>query len=420
MMLSPLPDPMLHSGPVTFLYRDYESRGVLPLDKVGAHKYAADARTEVMCCAYAVGSEPVQLWRLDEPEPPAFIEEARDPNGLSVRHNDPYETNIERHVMARRHGWHTIPLARHLCTMAAALALALPARLETLARVLHLEHQKDLAGRRLMLQMSKPRKPRKDEDPQGGPYWFNDSDRLARLFKYCKQDVLVERELHARLLPLLPFEQQLWLIDSQINNRGFHTDCDLARAACKIAKAAAPEIDAELSEVTGGAVVGVSQITKLLAWLCEHGCTIKDLQADTIEDELKSDALSAPARRALELRQAGSGAAARKVGALLQCADDDGRVRGVFQFHRASTGRWAGVRLSGPKFEAAGNGASGDRGRHRRGCHRRLQPRSLSLSAHLVCFGCAQSQPYHCRPGQEAGGRGFQRYRVSRTCLCRR
>ena len=47
-------------------------------------------------------------------------------------------------------------------------------------------------------------------------------------------------------------------------------------------------------------------------------------------------------QRALELRQDGGQAAVKKIGTLLQRAGDDDRVRGALQFHKASTGRWAG------------------------------------------------------------------------------
>ena len=47
-------------------------------------------------------------------------------------------------------------------------------------------------------------------------------------------------------------------------------------------------------------------------------------------------------QRALELRQDGGQAAVKKINTLLQRAGDDGRVRGALQFHKASTGRWAG------------------------------------------------------------------------------
>ena len=45
----------------------------------------------------------------------------------------------------------------------------------------------------------------------------------------------------------------------------------------KLAAAAAPEIDAELAEVTGGAVTGVNQIARLQAWLQTQGCAVESL-----------------------------------------------------------------------------------------------------------------------------------------------
>ena len=73
------------------------------------------------------------------------------------------------------------------------LALGLPAKLSAAADALELENRKDAAGERLMHQMSKPRKPHRDEDP-AGTYWFDDQDRFDRLYSYGKQDVEVERE----------------------------------------------------------------------------------------------------------------------------------------------------------------------------------------------------------------------------------
>ena len=54
----------------------------------------------------------------------------------------------------------------------------------------------------------------------------------------------------------------------------------------KIAQAAAPEIDAELAEITGGAVTGINQIAKLLKWLQAQGA-VNAAQARQ-EDRLKS------------------------------------------------------------------------------------------------------------------------------------
>ena len=51
----------------------------LSLKKVGAAKYAADPSTEVLCVAFAVDDDPMQLWRPGDPVPPEFIEAAADP-----------------------------------------------------------------------------------------------------------------------------------------------------------------------------------------------------------------------------------------------------------------------------------------------------------------------------------------------------
>ena len=140
----------------------------------------------------------------------------------------------------------------------------MPARLSAAADALELANRKDAAGERLMHQMSKPRRARQGEDP-AGIYWFDDQERLDRLYDYCKQDVEVERELYERLPPLSPTEQALWVLSSKINERGFCVDRKFAEAARQIAQAAAPEIDAELAEITGGAVTGINQIARLLA-----------------------------------------------------------------------------------------------------------------------------------------------------------
>ena len=197
---------------------------------------------------------------------------------MYAAHNDAFETAIEQHVLAPRYGWPIIPLERHRCTMAMCLALGLPAKLSAAADALELVNRKDAAGERLMHQMSKPRKPRKGEDP-AGTYWFDDQERLERLCGYCKQDVEVERELYDRLPPLSAAEQALWALSCRINERGFHVDRQFAEAARRIAQAAAPEIDAELAELTGGAVTGINQVARLLQWLQQQGCTAAEARS---------------------------------------------------------------------------------------------------------------------------------------------
>jgi DNA polymerase len=324
------------------LHRDYETRGTVLLKAVGTHRYAADPHTEILCVAYAVDDDPLQLWIPGNPVPPEFIEAARNPRWLVVAHGDHFETAIEQHVLAPRYGWPLIPFERHACTMALALAHGLPARLSAAADALELANRKDAAGERLMHQMSKPRHARQGEDP-AATHWFDDQERLDRLYSYCKQDVEVERELYTRLSPLPPDEQAIWVLSGKINDRGFCVDRKFAQAARTIAQAAAPEIDQELAGITGGAVTGINQITRLQTWLTEQGYPVKKLDRKAIEKLLKdAELMPAPVPRVLELRLGGAQAAVKKIDALLARAGNDDRVRGAFRYHGASTGRWAG------------------------------------------------------------------------------
>jgi DNA polymerase len=332
--------PCEDEAPHHVLHRDYETRGVLQLEVVGAWKYVGDDRTEVRCCAYAVDDEPVQLWVPGNPVPEPFLQAAVDPSWLLVAHNAQFEIAIEHFIMRRRHGWPKIPLRQQRCTMAMALALALPPKLELLAEALELAHQKDKAGQRLMLMMSKPRRPRKDEDPQG-IYWFDDETREQRRNEYACKDVESEREAYQQLRPLPPEEQQVWLVDLIINARGFFVDRPLAEAGCTIAQTAAPELDAEFAQLTGGAVTSIHQVARLKAWLEQEGCSTTALDKAAIEKLLAADDLPMMVRRALELRQSGAQAAAKKIDALLARCDRDSRIRGALRYHGASTGRWA-------------------------------------------------------------------------------
>ena len=84
--------------------------------------------------------------------------------------------------------------------------------------------------------------------------------------------------------------------------RGFHVDRPFAEAARKIAQAAGPEIDAELTEITAGAVTTINQIEKMKDWLKTQGCETSSLDSETIEKLLEDENLAAPVRRVLELR----------------------------------------------------------------------------------------------------------------------
>jgi len=145
-----------------------------------AWRYAGDPSTGVWCGAYAIDDGPVQIWTPKQPIPEEFRIAAADSDWLVVAHNDSFESDIEERLLGPRRGWPINPIERHRCTMAAALANALPGALDKAAAALELPVRKDAEGHRLMLAMAKPRKPRPGEDPNG-IYWHDDPERIRRL-----------------------------------------------------------------------------------------------------------------------------------------------------------------------------------------------------------------------------------------------
>jgi DNA polymerase bacteriophage-type len=339
------------------LHRDIETRSTIDLTEVGGWRYAAEPNTGVWCVAYAVDDAPVQTWIPGQPVPEEFFEAARNPDWIVVAHNDAFERVIEEHILAPRYGWPIVPIERHRCTMAMALASALPGALSKVGEVLELSRRKDDQGARLMKQMAQPRKPcaasrvcvnahdRCDggasapcpycEPKETGILWHDDPEKLERLYAYCRNDVEAERELFHRLPPLAGSEQALWVLDALINQRGFHTDGPLLEAASRIGAAAGAAAHDEIARITDGALTSTNQVEALQAWLSE-------IQKPTLKHALTRKGLDPVVRRVIELRLGTAHAAAAKIDTLIAWRNTDGRVRGTLRFHGAGTGRWTG------------------------------------------------------------------------------
>jgi DNA polymerase len=325
------------------LFRDIETRSAARLKEAGAWRYAADLTTQVWCVGYAVDDGSAEIWIPGQPIPEPFVEAAQDPSWLITAHNDMFERAIEEHLLHPQHNWPLVPLERHRCTMAMALANALPGDLGNVAEALQLPYLKDAEGRRLMLKMSRPRHPREDEDPNI-LHWVDDPGSFARLCGYCRQDVETERALYHRVPLLLPVEQETWQLDAIINQRGFYADRELAEAIQKIVLEEQVSINREIGVLTDGRITSINQVSKIQAFLHGRGHKTKSLNKRSVSAVL-AHGPAADIQRLLELRREGAQAAAHKIKSLLAGIDSDHRVRGTLLYHRASTGRWSGSRF---------------------------------------------------------------------------
>jgi hypothetical protein len=322
------------------LHRDFETRSRASIKTVGAHRYAADPSTSVLCVCYAVDNGPVELWLPGQPVPQCFVDAANNPDWIVVAHNDRFESAIEMHVLHPRFGWPPVPAEQHVCTMAAAQACALPGALEKVAAALRLKWQKDKQGHLLMMQLCK-------ED--GRPV---DPEKLQRLCEYCRIDVEVERELHGVLPKLSDDEQRVWVLDQRINSRGFHVDTALARAARDRVRNAELDIGRRVTSMTRGTITSVHQVERIKEYVNARGHQMRTLGKRAVSAVL-AHGPDEETRELLELRRDGAHAAAKKFDKLLVCADGDDRIRDGFRFCGSSTGRWSGSRFQSQNLRKA-------------------------------------------------------------------
>jgi DNA polymerase len=299
-------------------------------------------------CAYRIDDGPLKLWTFDQ-EKPDDLCSAIQSGATIVAFNAQFET-LAFDLLAERRGWPKPNYSQYRDTMAAAAAMALPRSLEKLAEALDLPVQKDKEGTRLIRKFSMPRRPRKGEDPNG-TYWNEPRDHpddWVLFGRYCMRDVETEEAAEKRIVPLSADEHETWLIDQRINRRGVRIDCATAVAAIRLADKAKALLNREMRLVTDGYVPSTTQPGKLVEWVQNQGVVMNTAQKAEIEALLDIDDIPPNVRRAIEIRQEAAKTSVSKLQAMLNRASSDGRVRGAFTYHVASTGRWAstGVNLA--------------------------------------------------------------------------
>lgn len=314
---------------------DFETRSVVNLKSAGVYRYAEDPSTDLWCMAYSKGDLEPNIWVPGDPFPSDLLYWIEAGHPLRAW-NAQFERIIWNTVGVERYGFPTLPRERFFCSMADALAMGLPGSLERAALALGLDVEKDMAGRKLALQMSKPRR-----FDKGEPVWWDEDEKKEHLFSYCMQDVVVERTvaLHTRRLDIS--EREAYLLDQKINDRGIKLDANLVRRARDVAYEGIGRANKAIALHTDGDVTAVTQVGRMQNWLREQGCDIPDLRATTLQEYLKKD-LPHEVEQVLIARSEGGKASIAKLDKMLEVMNADGRLHGLLQYHGAATGRWAG------------------------------------------------------------------------------
>lgn len=309
------------------IHIDFETRSKIDLVRQGVYRYAMDESTDVLCVAFGLGQSEVQVFDTLPLHIIDTLKQRIKEGCLFFAFNANFERQLWRHVFAKKYQLPDIPVSQWRCVAAQAMSCGLPASLDGVANALDLGIQKDAKGARLINKYSKPL-------ANGMFMPLIGQDKLDFL-SYCKRDVEIERELSARVPFLSAYEQKVWELDQEINDRGIRIDTKGVEAALRIIEEEKTRGEDLLRKATNGQVQSVTEVGKIKALL-----GMESLTKQTVKDAVKD--ATGDALKVLELRAELGQTALAKYAAMKACCGTDGRARGLLLYHAAHTGRWGG------------------------------------------------------------------------------
>ncbi len=316
---------------------DIETYSSRDLAKCGVYKYVEAPDFAVLLFAYSVDNGPVSCVDFAQGEelPDEIYNALIDPDVIKTAWNAAFER-----ICLSKHFGLSKPLdpAQWKCTMVRAARMGLPLSLVQCGEVLKLADGKMTEGKTLIRFFSMPGRNGVRHLPSAAP------DRWDTFKKYCIRDVEVEQALLAKVRRLEPveFDEQLYIADQEINDRGVLIDRVVVDNAARFDIEYKAELLKEAQQITGlENPNSAAQIKEYLKRTTELAfASINKKNIDEIEDALT---YWPKARRVMGLRREMAKTSNKKYEAMQNCVCDDGRIHGLLQFCGAArTGRWAG------------------------------------------------------------------------------
>ncbi|HIE4741910.1 TPA: DNA polymerase [Clostridioides difficile] len=321
---------------------DIETYGDLDIKKVGVYRYVDSANFEILLFAYAFDNEEVKVIDLvnDEELPKEVIEALNDNKVIKSAFN----ANFERTAISKFLNINLKP-NEWSCTMIKALTLGLPGSLDSVSKALKFneDKQKMKEGKALIQYFCKPCKATKVNKGRTRNLPIHDMEKWNKFKEYCKQDVVVKREIRNKLSKYKTTKREikLWYLDQRINDTGIKVDTELIENAIECDKRYTEKLTKEAIKITG--LNNPNSPAQLKKWLSDKvGFEITSLTKESIPEILKQ-VDDENVVRILELRKLMSKTSIKKYEAMKLAKGNDNRVRGLLQFYGANrTGRWAG------------------------------------------------------------------------------
>ncbi len=341
----------------TELHLDYESRSPFDPGDVGLHRYIFAEETEPLFLwyKYKEGYKCVKFYEGDSIRHTDELHNALlNPDVPLVAFNSPFER-----YMLKKQGY-DIPASRFIDPQVGGRYLSLPASLDVQCQVLgvpaHLA--KDSRGKDLIKLFSvkvvvKAKKPTKKNPNGTAEYsyyndWNSHPTEWAEFLEYGKRDVIAEEELlrRERLLGAMPLptaEQEYWLLDQKINDRGMPVDREFVRKMYSLALRAKAEAKTNFEAMTG--VLNANSPAQIKKWAVTQGYPYPSIGKDVVTSALKDPNLKLTdvCRAALKMRREAASTSYQKLGKILDAISADNFLRGQFVFMGSSRcGRWSG------------------------------------------------------------------------------
>ena len=314
---------------------DIETYSSNDLKSCGVYKYVEADDFTILLFSYSVDGAAVQCVDFAQGEtlPAEILAALRDPAVIKTAFNAAFE----RICISRYYGWPLMDPEQWRCTMVGAARMGLPLSLEQCGEVLRLEDGKMKEGKTLIRYFSTPTKGKRHL-PADAP------DRWETFKQYNIRDVEVEQQVLAKVRRLEPaeFDEQLYVVDQLINDRGVLLDRQLAENAARFDYEYKAQLLAEAKELTG--MENPNSPAQIKDYLHKAaGISVSTLNKKNLDEVEALVKYHRKARRVLELRREMGKTSNKKYAAMLKCVCADGRIHGLLQFCGAArTGRWAG------------------------------------------------------------------------------
>lgn len=316
---------------MTVLHLDIETFSDADLKAEGLYRYAADPSTDLLVVCYAFDDEPVQTWIPGQPFPEALHQHIMH-DGQVRAHNAAFERIVLNGPAGQRYGFPHLKIEQMVCTMAKMAAHGLPHSLENAADALG-THPKNAAGANDMRYLCKRRADGTRPTPTDEP------ERFLRLYAYCVDDVEAERGIDRVVPDLSPNEQKVYELDQRMNDRGWKVDLESIGNAQFLIDQYKAELSSECKRITG---LSISQTGKLADWCRDNGyLQLTDLQVGTVNAAVADPDCPTIVKKVLSLFSTHNMKAVTKYDSMARAAGADGRLRGMFTYHGANTGRWS-------------------------------------------------------------------------------